>query len=416
MDDNLRPSPGLNMDHGFMRKIEQNQHIREQQSKDDVSKKLEIARMARKVGMPVRTTKPTMEIYRPPNLRGPESNSAPPFLAKNAGPLTPEAPLFIPTSSATTMQYFANDDRGSPHPDVKDKENVLESPKPNLRSTCAITPHVSKVHFQLQVPALNMAPKNSFGLKRSKSLGAGDLKTIIPKEFDLGGFGFEIQGIIKKAYEDPNKLASRHLMEAVRHIFNRVIENSRYAEPAARLAFSIIEKEKTETFLESTLNSCREFYNERNRFLRNISSMSGEGQPNNRWIAYVTFMYEIYTRLKTRQRSIHAGGASALIAGPMLLSLLAECCHIFLKPPSLYNFLEIECLFFILTSIGRDLENEMPHKMKQIMAAVRDAFTTPSIAPFVSKTLLQLIELQASNWQLTTPAVTYYYPGSQERK
>uniref|UniRef100_A0A646QFT0 MIF4G n=1 Tax=Hemiscolopendra marginata TaxID=943146 RepID=A0A646QFT0_9MYRI len=451
-EEESRPSPGLNMEHGFVRKIERNQHIREQQSKEDISKRIEVARMARKVGMPTKTSKPTMEIYRPPSLRG--SGDFSPGLTKNSISLSPSSdpsasqrihPLSascykLPNGNNSSNVFLLPEGATAQNPSLYGSKPGVPVSRSASLNTCAIhsstsmtaaaasttVTHTSKVHFQLQVPS-NTALVNqnkmagSFGLKRSKSLGAADMKLSVPNDYDLGGFGLEIQGMIRKALDDPNRLSPRQLMELVRHIFNRVIDNSRYAEPAARLCTTIIEKEKNETFLESLLNSCREWYHERDRLLRNFSSASQGGQTtstNHRWIAYVTFMYEMYARLKTRQRSSGAAltGTSAVTAGPMLLSLLCECCQVFLKPPSLMNLSEIECLFFVLTSIGRDLENELPQRMHQLVAAVRDAFVNPSIPSFIRKTLLQLIELHASNWQLTTPAVTYYYPGSQERK
>lgn len=480
-EEELRPSPGLNMEHGFVRKIERNQHIREQQSKEDVAKKLEAARLARKVGMPTKSVKPTLEIYRPPSLRGsgdftaqaanknssaavrsssptellnpgavspqqgPKAaplfnmNALPHYAVSlhngNSSPLSPSVPyLFRDMSSSSPMQLGP---RGPGMMMTRSASFNVSSTVPTSLPLSSISAsgssssvqmtHTSKVHFQLQVPsstALSSQGKPSiasFGLKRSKSMGAADTRLSISNDYDLAGFGIEVQTLIRKALEDPNRLSPRQLMEVVRHVFNRVIDNNRYAEAAARLCMTVIEKEKTETFLESLLNSCREWYHERDRLLRSFPSTSFDlpAMPTNqRWIAYVTFMYEMYARLKTRQRSSGAVflGASAVSAGPMLLSLLCECCHVFLQPPSLLNSNEIECLFFVLTSIGRDLENELPQKMHQLVAAVRDAFINPSISSFIRKTLLQLIELHASNWQLTTPAVTYYYPRCQEQK
>lgn len=40
---------------------------------------------------------------------------------------------------------------------------------------------------------------------------------------------------------DPNLLNARTLMELVRHIFDRVVENRKYAEPAAKICITIIE-------------------------------------------------------------------------------------------------------------------------------------------------------------------------------
>lgn len=73
---------------------------------------------------------------------------------------------------------------------------------------------------------------------------------------------------------------------------------------------------------------------------------------------------------------------------------------------------QIECLFFVLTSIGRDLEQELPKELEQVLAGVRDAFLTAVTIPSIRKTLLQLIELHAAKWQLPASAVMYYYPGT----
>ena len=72
----------------------------------------------------------------------------------------------------------------------------------------------------------------------------------------------------------------------------------------------------------------------------------------------------------------------------------------------------MECLFFVLTAIGKDLEQELPKQLEALLGAVRDAFLTAQTAPNIRKTLLQLIELSAARWQLSAPAVMYYYPGT----
>lgn len=78
-----------------------------------------------------------------------------------------------------------------------------------------------------------------------------------------------------------------------------------------------------------------------------------------------------------------------------------------------YNFLfflQTECLFFTLTTIGRDLEQDLPKALEQLLAGVRDVFLAAATVPAIRKTLLQLIELHAANWQLSASAVSYYYP------
>lgn len=74
----------------------------------------------------------------------------------------------------------------------------------------------------------------------------------------------------------------------------------------------------------------------------------------------------------------------------------------------------MESFFFVLTAIGKDLEQELPRQLESLLGNVRDAFLTAQTAPAIRKTLLQLIELSAARWQLPAPAVMYYYPGSSK--
>merc|ERR1711892_1034894 len=148
---------------------------------------------------------------------------------------------------------------------------------------------------------------------------------------------------------------------------------------AARFCISIIERERKETFLESLLNNCQEWYHERDHLLRS-DSKSG------RWSAFMSFLNEMYGLLKRKQMQLltkYEGIPPKLV----LLSLLAECCTVTLTTPALHSVNEAECLFLVLTHIGRDLMVEAP--------------------PQVRKTLLQLIELQAAGWQLPAESVMY---------
>ena len=79
---------------------------------------------------------------------------------------------------------------------------------------------------------------------------------------------------------------------------------------------------------------------------------------------------------------------------------------------TLYFQLQTECLFFILTGVGKDIELELPPLMTKVMGAARDALFSSSKSPAVRKTLMQLIEMNAASWQLPAPAVMYYYPGA----
>lgn len=54
-------------------------------------------------------------------------------------------------------------------------------------------------------------------------------------------------------------------MDAVGHLVSRAVESPRYALPAARRCIAVVEREQTETFLESLLNTCQQWYHDRDK-------------------------------------------------------------------------------------------------------------------------------------------------------
>ncbi|KAH9632922.1 hypothetical protein HF086_002744 [Spodoptera exigua] len=302
-----------------------------------------------------------------------------------------------------------------------------------------------RVHFKLQpqqaiIPEKKKSPPSSLtngngksirpqsftpGLKRSKSLTSADALAsgmaalgLAADAGDLGNFPPEIQECIDKALEgklkvkfisntsvffdvsilDPNAVCARTLMDAVGHLVSRAVESPRYALPAARRCIAVVERESTETFLESLLNTCQQWYHDRDKLL---GSTVGGGRP--RLMAFLSFLLEMYCQL--RRRAIQRRGASAQ-PGQVLLTLICKCCEDCIRQPT-------ENLFFVLTYIGRDLESQLPGELERLLSAVRDAFLTAGAAPSIRRTLLQLIELHASRWQLPGCAVLYYYPSSK---
>lgn len=246
-------------------------------------------------------------------------------------------------------------------------------------------------------------PPNS--LKRSKSLGAADMAAMaVAKEApELGNFSLEIQSIISRAVEDPNKVSARSLMDLVRQVMERAVSSVCFSLPAAKFCINIIEKETKETFLESLLNLCQQWYQERERVLK-TSSSSG-ASPNPRFCAFIHFLNEMYCELKRRQLQLKTQ-YDGVPPGLVLLTLAYKCCLDCVKPPSSQG--EIDALFFVLTTIGRDLENELPAQIPTLFASMRDAFLQTETIPSIKKLLLQLIELHAAKWQLPAPSIMYY--------
>ncbi|XP_052129569.1 CBP80/20-dependent translation initiation factor [Frankliniella occidentalis] len=253
------------------------------------------------------------------------------------------------------------------------------------------------------------------GIKRSKSMGSADALGGQTKDLpDFANFPPEVQAAIHRAVEDPNQVSARTLMQLVKHIMDRVVESRSFAEPAAKLCITIIEKEKNETFLESLLNTCQLWYQNREKYLKASSPSAGSsGSPSMRYPAFMAFLNEMYCQLKRRQLQLKTQ-YDGVAPGLLLLTLLAKCCQECLKPPSVNSLKEMECLFFVLSSIGKDLETELPARMNAVLAGVRDAFLTSAAIPAIRKTLLQLIELHAAQWQLPAPAIMYYYPATNK--
>jgi len=221
----------------------------------------------------------------------------------------------------------------------------------------------------------------------------------------LAVFGVEMEEVIQQTLEDPNRLSARSHMELVRQIFGKVVETQRISELAARFCIFIIERERKETFLESLLNTCQEWYHERDRIIK-AENKAG------RWAAFMSFLNELYGLLKRKQvqlQSKYEGVAPKLV----LLTLLAECCVVTLTQNQTLTTPETEVLFLVLTHIQRDLMTEAPGQMTLIVNCLREAFLMSEVPQQVRKTLLQLLELQAAGWQLPAEAVMYYYPGAK---
>lgn len=376
--------------------------MRNIQVRDDAYKKQEAAKMAKKLGAQNKAARPTMPIYRPPSI----------FVDKH------------PVPSRSNNGEYQQMCKNGPIMTSQSTHNVLNSNQFGSFDPPIFTgnSYNRAVHFQDQNKGFSVSYKNQEGpvysdsqllksaLKRSKSFGGTNETAILDAEmgFEKEALSSEYQALVRKALTDPNALSSRQLMEVVRVLCLQAITAVKSAEPAARMCFKIIEKEINETFLESLLNSCREWFNERDKLRRHNSSGGS-------WTAYVSFLLELYLKLKDHQRSHlrdHSGvnSESALATQKLtLVTLIYECCFIILMPPSMGSSAEIECLRSTLTTAGKYLEQDSKEKMDKLCFMMKDAFLTVPQEPF-RKTLLELIELRASNWEMSLPQTIYYFP------
>lgn len=368
MNTEVRPSPGLNLQHGFFRKIEQHQYNSQKQVKNEQVRKQETAKLAKKVGITNKSAKPTRQIYVPPSVR----------------------------SSAST------DDFAGLH--MQNAHNIAYEQDLMMNGGVNRGP---KVTFNLE-----SGKELKSALKRSKSFGGSEAL-----ESNLGGLlhdrealSQEYEVLVRKALDNPNSLSSRQLMEVVRVLCSKAVENTQSAEPAAQMCFTIIQKENGETFLESLMNSCREWFNEKDKLLPRYMGGNTSGGHYRRWTAYVSFLMELYMKLKSQHYQLSCNTLENTGQTYILTTLLYESCMLILATAALNNVAEIECLRSVLITIGRYLESDSPERMQQLMALMRDAFLIPSVTAQVRKTLLELVELHASQWKLDLPQSMYYFP------
>lgn len=103
-----------------------------------------------------------------------------------------------------------------------------------------------------------------------------------------------------------------------------------FALPASRFCIAIIAKEEKETYLEALLNTCRQWYHERDKVLRSPQKIKNTARP--RFTAFMAFLTEMFCQLKRRQLQLRTkcDGVSPPI---VLLNLLAKCCENCVLPP-----------------------------------------------------------------------------------
>ncbi|XP_055302841.1 uncharacterized protein LOC129568677 isoform X2 [Sitodiplosis mosellana] len=291
-------------------------------------------------------------------------------------------------------------------------------------STIPMSSTASKVKFADQtgnqeLKSMNSNNTNTNSLQRSKSLSSADALArgiaslglvnvgCTNEANDIGTFKPEIQAIVEQALIDPNKLNARTLMVLANQIMQRAVEGRRFALPASRFCITIIAKEQKETYLEALLNTCRLWYQERGVVLGSPQKIKNSARP--RFTAFMAFLTEMFCQLKRRQLQLRTK-CDGVPPPIVLLTVLSKCCEESVRSP-VRSLSEIECLFYVLTCVGRDIETHLPQQLEILLSLVRDAFLNSSAsAPTIRRTLLMIIELQASHWQLSGNTVLYYYP------
>ncbi|XP_073972221.1 MIF4G domain-containing protein B isoform X2 [Rhodnius prolixus] len=241
-------------------------------------------------------------------------------------------------------------------------------------------------------------------LKRSKSTGSTIHSLAMsvnsfPQAQELALFdGHPAENAVKNACIDPAMCTCEEIIELPRQILEKALDDRAHAQSYATITMTIIEKECSGTFLESLLNICQ-FTCEKKK-----SQKSGEQGP--KYQSFMAYLNELYSQMKPKQSQLKLFTGSS--PTHTVLSLLVQVCQAVLSQKSLSSRPEVECLFFTVTTVGRDLELEDPRLLDALMWAVRDAFLAPGTSQPNKHTLLQLIELKAAKWHLPASTIMYY--------
>ena len=310
-----------------------------------------------------------------------------------------------------------------------------------------------------------MVTNSKSSLKRSKSFGHRTEQYV---QILSGGSGvdgqskpgttseltMEHQQLVRRALESPKSLVTTQLMEVVRIIVNKALERLANAHPMSKICMSIIDKEKGKIFLESLMNCCREWFNERERLIKagGGSGAGSQGTTNpRRWPSYVAFLTELYLALRCKQRHVRLitgldepsknEGNSTTIGGAIggqvsdediekraqlsliqkqlknLATLLYDCCSALINsaisPSATSATSDIESLQSALRTVGRFMADDHPQRMSLLMASVREAFISCqqlNLSSMNQKNLMEIIEYRASNWNFSASQQLYYFP------
>ncbi|XP_054924197.1 MIF4G domain-containing protein-like [Dermacentor andersoni] len=240
--------------------------------------------------------------------------------------------------------------------------------------------------------AVSTLPSPSIGQEAAADSGPICPKAVAWSERQPGIY----REIIQKAIHDPASVRGIQWMELARAFCGSVIESNENAGTVATLCIFFSQVDKTRAFLCALIKTTREWFDRRAELLQ-----APNGYPR-RWTAYVFLVTELFVGLK-RQRA-HVSTIA------LLALLLLQSCLVILRTPMTGSSTEMECLRWVLTVAGRDVQSTNAWLMVTLIRRMRNAFAQSDASTMARHTLLELIELHASGWQLNAAQLQYYCP------
>ncbi|XP_014244320.1 MIF4G domain-containing protein A [Cimex lectularius] len=312
---------------------------------------------------------PAIELYKPPNQRSSAQSGI-----SSSTKLNVHAKEFSPLQSSKSTGTVN-------HLEGKHKHMSVEK----VQFTTSRNHKGSDLH--------EMTAKN---LQKSKSTSnAHQAMGAIPAQVEL----FEDKNekmLIMKALADFKTIGCLEQIDTLpKMIIGKALRVRSHAQSWASLCISLIERDPSGAFLEGLLNCCR--YTLQTKCMVDCTP---------RYHAFMAFLNELYSLIKPKVIN-EKEGLSLESPSHIVLHMIVQVCQNILQQKKMQSA-EIECLFFTVTTIGRDLEMEDSKLLDGLMNSVRDAFLSQSTTESIRKTLLQLIELRASKWSLPLGAFVFY--------
>lgn len=327
--------------------------------------------------------KPGMELYKPPNQREPGQQLNGTRLNVHAKEFVMAGQGLQGSKSTGNILHAAHDEISHKRPSIKPSTNHITN----------ITAGHTLAQRGVQFTEEHGVSKGN--LKRSKSMSHAH-GTLPPAPAEITLFEkHPAAALVKKACFNPDDLQSVQLMELAKVLVDRAMDDRAHAQSYAAFCLNIIERETSGTFLESLLN-----------FSQYTVEKKCYKDGTHRYHAFMGFLNELYSVLKPRQNNLKP--LTTVSPTLTVLSLIVQVCQSVLSQKCLSQRAEVECLFFTVTTVGRDIEAEEPKLMDSLMWSVRDAFLSPNTSAPIKKTLLQLVELRATKWHLPATAIMYY--------
>lgn len=347
---------------------------------------------ARRAGHVPKSTKPDLQIYRPPPARAMASNGV------TVTRVVEQRKVFECTSSAsvngaswtvaTSQQYSEATTSLAIQAPPKSSSMETESPA-RLHERHQET---SSSHATMSV--VKSSCSSQYLSHRRKESGPAQ-----PPSHNLD--------ILRKAEHDPDSLTFAEAETLANAICRKVTEDTGSAKHAASFCSSVAASQKVRpsVFLESLVCTCHEWFKRRDVMLPECNGRQqrecplGETPASSRWTAFVEFVAELLVSVaETADRS------QVLC----LAELLIDCCHAALSSQARNKEDQMECMCRTLHRAGEVAEKAAPMRMGALVSRLLTEFMHGDVSVLARLILLELLELRASGWEFEAAQHLYY--------